>query len=93
MLDGKLDGEVVGYQLTFSIEDPKKMTERGIRFVKVKEADDSTSGESRTVEAFEKKYKVKAVWCKINVRDDIDSWNAYVINPMLGQSAKYFKSL
>ena len=93
MLDGKLDGEVVGYQLTFSIDDPKEMDKRGIRYVKVKEADDSRSGESRSVEAFEKKYKIKAVWCEIKVRDDIACWKAYVINPMLGKSAKYFKSL
>ena len=87
---GDPDKKVIGYQLIFSMEDEKEMKKRGQRFVKCEVASDTQSSESRSVEAFEKKYGVKAIWCEIDLAPAINNkWHAYIIDP----KSEYFKPI
>ena len=84
--DGTLGGKITGYQLIFTCDKPHKDE----RYIKCLEASDTQSGESRTVEAFEKKYNVEVYWCEIDLSPAISNkWFGYIINP----DKKYFKPL
>lgn len=76
--DNKLGGELLGYQLVFEsvpeIELKKWDAKKSVypsnyepRWSRQRKADDTESGESRSVEEFEKKWNVKCIWCEINV--------------------------
>lgn len=88
--DNKLGGELLGYQLIFENSIPESElrkwdAEKSVyptnyqpRWSKQMEANDIKSGETRSIDGFEKKYGVKTIWVEIN--NGGHKWFAYVID-------------